>query len=65
MRAIPVGVIEVSDQPTRFAPIADRKGMAGAVLAGIVLGMFLGRAGGRCDRIGVPPPLDSPDDERV
>ena len=45
VRAISVGVIEieVSDQPTRFAPIADRKRLAGAVLAGIVLGMLLGR----------------------
>jgi uncharacterized protein DUF429 len=37
-----VGVIEVSDQQTRFVPITDRKRLAGAVLAGIGLGMFLG-----------------------
>ena len=42
VRAIPVGVIEVSDQPTRFVPITDRKRLAGAVLAGIGLGMLLG-----------------------
>jgi uncharacterized spore protein YtfJ len=42
VRAIPVGVIEVSDQQTRFVPITDRKRLAGAVLAGIGLGMFLG-----------------------
>jgi uncharacterized spore protein YtfJ len=42
VRAIPVGVIEISDQPTRFVPIADRKRLAGAVLAGIGLGMCLG-----------------------
>jgi uncharacterized spore protein YtfJ len=42
VRAIPVGVIEISDQPTRFVPITDRKRLAGAVLAGIGLGMFLG-----------------------
>jgi uncharacterized spore protein YtfJ len=40
--AIPVGVIEVSDQQTRFVPITDRKRLAGAVLAGIGLGMWLG-----------------------
>jgi uncharacterized spore protein YtfJ len=42
VRAIPVGVIEVSDQQTRFVPITDRKKLTGAVLAGIGLGMFLG-----------------------
>jgi len=42
VRAIPVGVIEVSDQQTRFVPITDRKRLAGAVLAGIGLGMLLG-----------------------
>jgi uncharacterized spore protein YtfJ len=41
-RAVPVGVIEVSDQQTRFVPITDRKRLAGAVLAGIGLGMWLG-----------------------
>ena len=40
--AIPMGVIEVSDQQTRFVPITDRKRLAGAVLAGIGLGMLLG-----------------------
>ena len=39
-RAIPVGVIEVSDQQTRFVPITNRKRLAGAVLAGIGLGML-------------------------
>jgi uncharacterized spore protein YtfJ len=42
VRAVPVGVIEVSDQPTRFVPISDRKKLAGAVMAGIVVGMWLG-----------------------
>jgi len=41
VRAIPVGVIEVSDQQTRFVPITDRKRLAGAVLAGIGLSMLL------------------------
>ena len=42
VRAIPVGVIEISDQQTRFVPITDRKKLAGALLAGIGLGMCLG-----------------------
>jgi uncharacterized spore protein YtfJ len=42
VRAIPVGVIEVSNQQTRFVPITNRKRLAGAVLAGIGLGMLLG-----------------------
>jgi len=41
VRAIPVRVIEVSDQQTRFVPITDRKRLAGAVLAGIGLGILL------------------------
>lgn len=43
VRSMPVGVIEISDQQTRFVPITDRKKLAGAVLAGIGLGMWLGR----------------------
>ncbi len=39
VRAVPVGVIEVSDQQTRFVPITSRKKLAGAVLAGILLGL--------------------------
>ena len=42
VRAIPAGVIEISDQQTRFVPISDRKKLAGAVLAGIGFGMWLG-----------------------
>jgi uncharacterized spore protein YtfJ len=41
-RAIPVGVVEVSDQGTHFVPITDRKKLAGAVMIGIGLGMWLG-----------------------
>jgi hypothetical protein len=33
-------VIEVSKQQTRFVPITDRKKLSGAVLAGMVIGMF-------------------------
>jgi len=47
VRAVPVGVIEISDQPTRFVPITDRKKLTGAVLAGIGLGVWLGRRRGR------------------
>jgi uncharacterized spore protein YtfJ len=39
VRAVPVGVIEVSDQQTRFIPITSRKKLAGAVLVGILLGL--------------------------
>jgi uncharacterized spore protein YtfJ len=42
VRAIPVGVIEISDQQTRFVPITNRKKLTGAVLAGIGLGILLG-----------------------
>jgi uncharacterized spore protein YtfJ len=41
-RAIPVGVIEVSSQPTRFIPITDRKKLGSAVALGVLLGMWLG-----------------------
>jgi uncharacterized spore protein YtfJ len=40
-RTIPVGVIEISAQGTRFVPISDRKRVAGALVAGIGLGMLL------------------------
>ena len=42
VRAIPVGVIEVSNQQTRFIPITNRKKMAGVALAGTLLGIVLG-----------------------
>jgi uncharacterized spore protein YtfJ len=42
VRAKPVGVIEISDQQTRFVPIDDRKKLAGALLAGVSLGILLG-----------------------
>ena len=40
VRAIPIGVIEVSKQQTRFVPITDRKKLSGVLLAGMVIGMF-------------------------
>jgi uncharacterized spore protein YtfJ len=42
VRAVPVGVIEVSDQGTTFVPITSRKKLAGAVFAGLLFGVFLG-----------------------
>jgi len=45
VRAIPVGVVEISDQQTRFVPITDRKRMAGAVAAGVFFGLLLARRG--------------------
>ncbi|HKS71680.1 MAG TPA: spore germination protein GerW family protein [Terriglobales bacterium] len=42
VRAIPVGVIEVSEQQTRFVPISDRKKLSAAVLAGMIVGMWMG-----------------------
>jgi uncharacterized spore protein YtfJ len=42
VRAVPVGVIEISDQQTLFVPITDRKKLTGAVIVGIGLGMWLG-----------------------
>jgi uncharacterized spore protein YtfJ len=53
VRAIPVGVIEISDQPARFVPITNRKKLTGAVLAGIGLGMLLGWRRRRWNPIGV------------
>jgi uncharacterized spore protein YtfJ len=40
-RAIPVGVVEISGQQTRFIPITDRKKLTGAVMAGLLLGMWV------------------------
>ena len=43
VRAVPVGVIEISDQPTRFVPITDRKKLSAAVALGFMLGVFMSR----------------------
>ena len=40
VRAVPIGVIEVSKQQTRFVPITDRKKLSGVLLAGMAIGMF-------------------------
>ena len=42
-RAIPVGVVEVSAQNTRFVPIADRKRLSVAVALAALFGMWVGR----------------------
>ena len=42
VRAIPVGIVEISDQQTRFVPITDRRKLAGAVLVGLGLGVCMG-----------------------
>ncbi|HWY53161.1 MAG TPA: spore germination protein GerW family protein [Terriglobales bacterium] len=41
VRTIPVGVIEISDQGTRFVAITDRKKLSAATLAGVGLGVLL------------------------
>ena len=43
VRAVPVGVIEVSNAQTRFVPITDWKKLSGVLLAGISVGMWLAR----------------------
>jgi len=40
VRAVPVGVFEVSNQQTRFVPISDKGKLVGAVLTGIGFGMW-------------------------
>jgi len=42
VRAVPVGVIEISEQRTCFVPITSRKKLSAAVVAGIGLGVLLG-----------------------
>ena|SRR5438309_9714239 len=42
VRAVPVGYIEVTNEQTRFVPVTDRKKLAGALLAGIGVGIWLG-----------------------
>jgi len=41
IRAIPVGVFEVSPAGTRFVPVRDRRQQAGLLAAGALLGMLL------------------------
>jgi uncharacterized spore protein YtfJ len=41
VRAIPVGVIVISDKETRFLPITSRKKLVGAIAIGTLVGIFL------------------------
>jgi uncharacterized spore protein YtfJ len=41
VRVIPLGVIEISEQHTRFVPISDLRKLAGVLLAGIGLGLLM------------------------
>lgn len=43
VHATPLGVVEITQFQTRFIPISDRKKLAGAVLVGIGLGLWLAR----------------------
>lgn len=42
VRAIPVGVFEVGSQGTRFVSITDRRKLAGVLITGVAIGMWLG-----------------------
>ena len=42
VRAVPMGVIEVSNQQTRFVPISDKRKVLGAALAGVGFGILWG-----------------------
>jgi len=41
--AIPVGVVEITEQRTRFIAFGEKKKLAGALLLGMALGIWLGR----------------------
>ena len=43
VRAVPVGVVKISERETRFVPISDRKKLTGAVALGVMLGLWLRR----------------------
>jgi uncharacterized spore protein YtfJ len=40
--ARPVGVIEVTKEETKFIPIGERRKLVGALLVGLLLGLWLG-----------------------
>ncbi|WP_218079715.1 spore germination protein GerW family protein [Anthocerotibacter panamensis] len=40
--AVPVGLVEVTDQKTRFIPVVEERKLLGAALAGLALGLWLG-----------------------
>lgn len=43
VRAVPVGIFEVSARETRFIPVHDRKRTIGTLLAGAALGLLFAR----------------------
>lgn len=43
VRMIPLGMVEVTSQQTRFLPFGGGKRMLGAVAVGLVVGLLLGR----------------------
>ena len=43
MAAVPVGVVEISPQSTRFIRFSETRRLAGALVFGILLGMWIGR----------------------
>ena len=43
LSAIPLGVVEVTPEATRFISIRETRKLAGAIVLGIFLGMWLGR----------------------
>lgn len=43
VRAVPVGVLEVSARETRFVPIHDRKKTVGTLLVGAALGLLFAK----------------------
>jgi uncharacterized spore protein YtfJ len=45
VRARPVGVVEITDFETKFIPIHDKRRLAAAAGLGLLIGMFIGRAG--------------------
>ena len=40
--ARPVGVIEITKEETKFVPIDERRKLAGALIIGLLLGLWLG-----------------------
>lgn len=43
LAASPVGVVEITQEDTRFIPIGEERKLAWALIAGLFLGIFLGR----------------------
>jgi len=43
LAASPVGVVEITQEDTRFIPIGEERKLAGALIVGLFLGIFVGR----------------------